>query len=147
MLAQTIARSRVILGQSGFRLTDQESGTARVQIGFATIGPDPGPHLVTYPDLLRNIAVLEQAAAGRGHRGGGPLTDRVDVRVHVTPVNDAPVGVSDTYSTGDSRTLTITAPGVLANDTDVDSANLVAGLISRPRHGSAVPIGITLGPA
>jgi adenylate cyclase len=34
--------------------------------GIATIGPDPSRFLLTYEGLLRNLPVLEKAAAGRG---------------------------------------------------------------------------------
>jgi adenylate cyclase len=38
----------------------------RLATGFAALGHDPMPHLITFPHLLRNLPVLEQAAAGRG---------------------------------------------------------------------------------
>src|SRR5262249_45266176 len=47
------------------------------------------------------------------------------VGITVTPVNSAPVAVGDSY-TADEEGVTIPAPGVLANDTDVDSAVEVA---------------------
>ena len=37
-----------------------------------------------------------------------------------TPVNDAPVAVNDAYATDEDTALTVAAPGVLGNDTDVD---------------------------
>ena len=40
--------------------------------------------------------------------------------ITVDPVNDAPVAVDDSYATTEDTPLTVTAPGVLANDTDVD---------------------------
>jgi adenylate cyclase len=84
VLAETLARSRVILGQSGFRLVSQEAGlTAPVQTGFATMGGDPRPFLVTFPHLLRNVAVLEKAAAGRGLFSLRPEQDGIVRRVPV----------------------------------------------------------------
>ena len=56
--------------------------------------------------------------------------------ITVTAVNDAPVAVNDSYSTNEDTALTIAAPGVLANDTDVDSATLTAALVSGPAHGT-----------
>lgn len=67
ILADAIRRSRVILGQSGFRdVTVDPAAGAPTQTGFATLGPDPKPFLVTFPHLLRNLPVLEAAALGRG---------------------------------------------------------------------------------
>ena len=43
-----------------------------------------------------------------------------DVDVTITGVNDAPVANNDTGTTNEDTVLTVAAPGVLANDTDVD---------------------------
>src|SRR5207244_3177414 len=51
-------------------------------------------------------------------------------------INQAPVATADAYGTAEDTTLTITAPGVLANDTDVDGASLRAVLVSGPSHGT-----------
>jgi len=51
-------------------------------------------------------------------------------------VNDAPVAGNDAYSVNEDAVLTIAAPsGVLANDSDIDSASLTAALVSGPAHG------------
>lgn len=67
ILAETIARSRVVLGLSAY---NPRQGARRAdsspKASFATIGADPKPFLVEYPDLLANIEPLEKAAAGRG---------------------------------------------------------------------------------
>lgn len=47
-----------------------------------------------------------------------------EVVIHITAVNDAPVANDDNYSTTEDITLTITAPGVLANDLDKDGLHL-----------------------
>lgn len=64
-LANAIRNARVVLGQSGVHIPAPE-GSAAVTTGFATMGGDPSPYLITFPGLLRNIPELEQAAAGRG---------------------------------------------------------------------------------
>ena len=67
VLAEAMKRSRVVVGQSGFRLAGQEANTTtRIQTGFATLGGDPKPYLFPFPALVRNVAPLEEAAAGRG---------------------------------------------------------------------------------
>ena len=50
--------------------------------------------------------------------------------ITVSAVNDAPVAVNDSYSTTEDTPLTIAAPGVLANDTDVDGDALTAVLVT-----------------
>ena len=59
------------------------------------------------------------------------------VSLTVTPVNDAPVAVADSYSTAEDTALTVAAAlGVLANDTDVDGDPLTAVKVSDPAHGT-----------
>lgn len=58
------------------------------------------------------------------------------VTLTVTPENDAPVGNPDTYTVAEDAPLSISAPGVLANDTDVDADALSAVLVSGPAHGT-----------
>jgi VCBS repeat-containing protein len=40
--------------------------------------------------------------------------------IAIRPVNDAPIANNDRYSTSETTVLNVVAPGVLANDTDVD---------------------------
>src|SRR5439155_14370758 len=63
-------------------------------------------------------------------------SDTATVSLTVTPVNDPPVARSDVFSTDEDTALTVAAPGVLGNDTDVDSAVLVAVLVAGPAHGA-----------
>ncbi|HEU0130064.1 MAG TPA: Ig-like domain-containing protein [Mycobacteriales bacterium] len=58
------------------------------------------------------------------------------VSLTVTAVNDAPVAADDTYQTIQDADLVVAAPGVLGNDTDVDTATLTAGNASTPAHGT-----------
>src|SRR5262249_22677152 len=58
------------------------------------------------------------------------------VTITVTAVNDAPVAGDDSYTTAEDTPLTVAAPGVLANDSDVDSPTLTAIVVSGPAHGS-----------
>src|SRR5262249_27448846 len=61
-----IKRGRVVLGQSGTIAAASRPVDKAFETGLATIGPDPKPYLIAFPHMLRNIPVLEQAAAGRG---------------------------------------------------------------------------------
>lgn len=56
------------------------------------------------------------------------------ITIVVSPVNDAPVALDDTATAQWRRTLS--APSVLANDTDADGDILVASIESMPSHGA-----------
>ncbi|MFA7628618.1 MAG: Ig-like domain-containing protein, partial [Candidatus Dojkabacteria bacterium] len=60
----------------------------------------------------------------------------VTVTITVTPVKDQVVAVDDEYETDEDTTLTVAAPGVLANDIDVDLNIMTAGLVTDVQHGS-----------
>src|SRR3989449_9460409 len=50
---------------------------------------------------------------------------------------DAPVAANDDiYTPPEDTQLTVSAPGVLANDTDADGDALTAVLVSGPSHGT-----------
>jgi VCBS repeat-containing protein len=51
-------------------------------------------------------------------------------------VDAPPVATDDSYSVVETHTLTVTAPGVLGNDTDADGDALHAVLVAGPAHGS-----------
>ncbi len=57
------------------------------------------------------------------------------VNLFVLPVNDAPVAQNDSYTSAEDTLLNVAAPGVLANDSDVDSVLLTANVVSGPSHG------------
>src|SRR2546430_588918 len=60
----------------------------------------------------------------------------VTVSIAATAVNDAPTAATDGYGATTGIVLIVNAPGVLANDTDVDSASLTAIKVTDPGHGS-----------
>ncbi len=64
------------------------------------------------------------------------LTDTENVAITVTPLNDPPVAVPDSYQVGRSLTLAVAGAGVLGNDTDVEGSTLTAVLDSGPATGS-----------
>src|SRR5438094_10248383 len=59
------------------------------------------------------------------------------VTITINPVNDAPVAVNDAYNVNEGGTLTVTAPGVLGNDTDAENNALTAVLVTGPAHASS----------
>ncbi|MFV1962746.1 MAG: Ig-like domain-containing protein, partial [Acidimicrobiia bacterium] len=56
--------------------------------------------------------------------------------VPIAKVNAAPVGVNDQYAVVQGQTLTVAAPGVLGNDSDIDGDTLTATLLGLPSHGT-----------
>lgn len=60
--------------------------------------------------------------------GGGANSHVATVFIIVQSVNDAPVANDSTYSTDQNTLLTVLAPGVLGNDSDVDGDTLTASL-------------------
>jgi large repetitive protein len=67
---------------------------------------------------------------------GALQSDVATVTITIVPTNDAPVAANDSYTVNEDTTLTVSAPGVLANDSDVDGDALAAVLVSNPAHGS-----------
>src|SRR2546427_772177 len=92
----------------------------------------------TYPPALNyNGPDSFSYKANDGQADSAPAT----ARITVTPVNDPPgtsgaIVADDSYSTPEDTTLTVSAPGVLANDGDVDGDALTAILVSNPTHAT-----------
>ena len=83
------------------------------------------------PDTL-TVTTDDQGSSGTG----GALADVDTVSITVDPVNDAPTAAGDAYSTDEDTALNVAAPGVLANDSDVDGGSINAVKVSDPAHGS-----------
>jgi adenylate cyclase len=81
VMAESIKRSRVVLGEVGSETPVEQSATQPPPIGVATLGGDARPYLVGYPGLLRNIPTLDSAAAGRGLFSMLPEQDGIVRRV------------------------------------------------------------------
>jgi len=69
-----------------------------------------------------------------GHGG----FDTATVHVTVNNVNDPPVAAPNAYTMNQDTTLSVAAPGVLGNDSDVDGDTLHAVQTSPASHGTAV---------
>lgn len=57
------------------------------------------------------------------------------VTITIRGVDDPPQAKGENYLTDENADLIVAAPGVLANDTDVDSTTLRAQLVTQPQHG------------
>ena len=104
--------------------TDGAHGTVNCAGGVCTYTPSPdfnGPDSFEYT-----------ITDGRGANASGT------VNVSVSPVNDAPVAAADDFATDEDDPLTVAAPGLLANDADIDtaSAGLSAIEVTGPVNGS-----------
>ncbi|MGB8397719.1 CHASE2 domain-containing protein [Bradyrhizobium sp.] len=66
VLADAIAKSRVVLGESGLPFVISEFDKSLPLTGLAMLGEEPQRFMFDFPGLLRNVHVLEAAAAGRG---------------------------------------------------------------------------------
>jgi hypothetical protein len=88
-------------------------GTVGINGGFVTYAPDPdyfGSDSFTYTI------------------SDGTETDTATANVTVTNVNDPPIAVGESYNMNQDTTLTVLAPGVLGNDSDIDGPSLIAVL-------------------
>src|SRR5207247_2053911 len=65
---------------------------------------------------------------------GRGRTDVGTVTLTINPGNDPPTAANDSYGVAVDNTLVVSAPGVLANDTDPDGNALSAALVSSPTH-------------
>src|SRR5262249_23047039 len=107
-------------------------------------GPDPvTDKVIRAGDLLFGSTVTDDLTNGGQHflNNHGQLAMPVTLAdgrhliVRADPVNQ-PTANDDSYSVTENTTLTMPAPGVLANDTDPNGASLTASLVSNATHGT-----------
>jgi hypothetical protein len=82
---------------------------------------------------LRRALLAGAAILAVGTFGATPLA-------LAAPANTPPVGKNDTYTVLQAHTLTIPAPGVLANDTDAQSDPLTAHLVAGSANGNSLSL-------
>jgi adenylate cyclase len=81
VFADTMRRSRVVLGESGLPTVLSEPDPTLPVTGLAMLGEEPQRFMFKFRGLLRNTAVLEKAAAGRGLLTINPERDGIVRRV------------------------------------------------------------------
>jgi adenylate cyclase len=81
VFADTMRRSRVVMGESGLPYVIAELDKTLPVTGLAMLGEDPQRFMFNFPGLLRNTHVLETAAAGRGLLTINPERDGIVRRV------------------------------------------------------------------
>lgn len=85
-MAATMGSMRVVLGQAAATKIADIDRPPQKQAPVALLGGDPKPFLLTYPEILRNIDVLEDAASGLGLFSINPDLDSIVRRVALVAV-------------------------------------------------------------
>ncbi|MCG3209027.1 MAG: hypothetical protein FOGNACKC_02643 [Anaerolineae bacterium] len=98
--------------------------------GEVTINPDGSITYTPAPNFNGEDSFTYEVCDTTG------LCDTATVTINVTPVNDAPVAKDDAYSTDEDTTLTVSPPGILVNDSDVDGDSLTVTLLTDPANGT-----------
>jgi adenylate cyclase len=96
IFADAIKQSRVVLGESGgpdVHTLDKDLPVT----GLAMLGEEPQPFMYKFPGLLRNVELLEHAAAGRGLFTIRPERDGIVRRVPMVMVAQGVVMPSLTF--------------------------------------------------
>ncbi|HEY94331.1 MAG TPA: S8 family serine peptidase [Dehalococcoidia bacterium] len=95
---------------------------------------------VTEPSEIKQIlyATAEDhgTAGWDGQYGWGIVDACAAVSLVGDSPNNQPVAANDGYTTDEDDILNVTAPGVLANDTDIDGNSLTAVQVSDPSNGT-----------
>ncbi|QKS29606.1 MAG: tandem-95 repeat protein [Candidatus Accumulibacter similis] len=100
------------------------------QHGALTLGSDGGFTYLPDADYFGTDRFTYLANDGQADSNVATVT------LTVTPVNDAPVATDDAFTLAEDTSLSVPPSGVLANDSDIDSATLTAALVSGPQHGT-----------
>ena len=131
-----MARLALLLGDKEFSnqiinekiITDRISDTADARyglIGLSTTGTNDAEAW----NVLESVFSICLNAVNEDD-GGPPVSD-----------NNAPVAVTDNFTTNEETPLTLTAATLLANDTDADNDTLnVSGLPSRSANGGSIQL-------
>ena len=134
------------IGMVGFKLLGVTTTTVEIIPASAVVfgtyykfGPEPGDatdHWYEFPfdgttgaEILADRVVLHFVD---GLRGDHDLTVNGEILDPGAMANNAPVAANDSFSMNEGDTLSVSAPGVLANDTDADGNALTAVLVSGP---------------
>lgn len=98
--------------------------------GSITLNADGSFTYAPYPDFNGTDSFSYRA-------NDGALDSNIaSVTITVNPVNDMPVAGDNAYDAVEGTTLSVAAPGVLGNDSDVDGDSLNAAVVIEPVNGS-----------
>ena len=99
----------------------RKRGNATSAYSYATVGTSTTPDFVDLEELPNGVEFTYRVRAEFDDVTPHAFSEFSRPRT-ITAVNNAPAAVANSYTTPKSVTLNIAAPGVLGNDTDVDSA-------------------------
>jgi VCBS repeat-containing protein len=132
--------------------TSTELDTLQDSVLANDMDPDPDTTLIAVLNIDVNngeLTLEEDGTFSYTHDGSettsdsftyiasdGQLFDIAVVNISITPVNDPPVAMDDEYTTKEDTPLIIDTPGVISNDSDIDSIDLSTALQNEPSHGS-----------
>jgi adenylate cyclase len=140
LLARAMRQTRVITGQTSVRSarSNREDKAEMRPVPHAIMGADPTPFLPRFPDVVRNLDILEDAAAGRGVFSVRPDPDGIYRRVPMVML------VQDTIRLGLSPELLRVATGgnafaVRSNEAGIDGVVLGGKMIRTGPDGSVWP--------
>lgn len=101
-------------------------------VGDLALSPDGSFVYEPPPDFTGGV-FFEYVATS-----GGVTSGVTPVHIEVLPVNDAPEPVDDAFDAPAGDALVVEAPGLLANDGDLDGDALEAALLIPPTGGTAL---------
>lgn len=111
-------------------ITDEpDHGDVEIDQGTLTITYTPDPDYCSDTSPADSYTYVYEDSAGT-------QSDPVTVNVDVTCVNDAPTVVDDVYEMIQADSLTVAAPGVLGNDSDVEGDAFTASVDTGPANGT-----------
>ncbi|MGA9779592.1 MAG: tandem-95 repeat protein [Verrucomicrobiia bacterium] len=94
-----------------------------------------GTNIVVSCDGIRKINTNDSASFASGGISAGMYSDPTYYTLSFSNVVVAPLVANDSYSVNNNAMLTVSAPGILTNDTDVYGTGLTAALLTSPVHG------------
>lgn len=134
----------VVDAAGGVLLNDSDDGGAPIcVVGVDVTGltgtleewaPDGSFTFVPSPDWSGQTSFTYGLASGESGCDDNPQAFGT-VTITVAPVNDAPTARADSFQALRDQVLNIAAPGVLANDIDVEGGQLIAQKVTNPAHG------------
>ena len=98
---------------------------------WLTFNPDTETFFGTPPENFNGTLTLQVVVSD------GEASNSVDFDLTITPVNDAPIALSDVdFETNQGQSIVISAADLLANDRDVDGDSLTIDSVSNAQNGT-----------
>jgi VCBS repeat-containing protein len=88
--------------------------------------------------VINNVGLLDPGNFYVVVRNAGGTQESRHASLSIVLLNNPPVANNDSYTTLEDGPLILSAPGILANDTDANGNTLTAAVVSPPAHGSLI---------